>query len=185
MTTQDATLPGIPLVSLRPWLAKCARFLLLVSVKTGIFPKGGQTALSSTHALMDIGSILRTYRHIAVVGISDKPHRPSYGVARYLLQSGYELYPVNPTIDAVLGMKCWPSLSSIPEEIRKHIEIVVIFRKPADVPPVVDEAIATGARVIWMQLGITNDAAADKARKAGLTVVQNRCIAVEHQRLDF
>jgi uncharacterized protein len=132
---------------------------------------------------MDIRSILTSCRHIAVVGISDRPERPSNGVARYLLHAGYELYPVNPTISEVLGMTCWPSLSSIPEERRRLIEIVVIFRKPADVPPVVDEAISIGARVVWMQLGITNDDAAAKASRAGLEVVQNRCIAVEHQRL--
>lgn len=137
------------------------------------------------HATMDIRSILTTYRHIAVVGISDKPDRPSNAVSRYLLKAGYELYPVNPTLSKVLGMKCWPSLSAIPEEERKLVEVVLIFRKPADVPPVVDEAIAIGARVVWMQLGITNDTAAAKAREAGLAVVQNRCMAVEHQRLDL
>lgn len=132
---------------------------------------------------MDIRTILTSYRHIAVVGISDKRDRPSHAVTRYLMQAGYDIYPVNPVIRKVLGLECWPSLSSIPEEQRKLIEIVVIFRKPADVPPVVDEAITIGARVVWMQLGISNEPAAEKARKAGLDVVQDRCIAVEHQRL--
>lgn len=132
---------------------------------------------------MDIQSILTSFRHIAVVGISDRPDRPSYSVARYLMQAGYTIYPVNPMIGEVLGLKCWPSLSAIPEEKRKKVEIVNIFRKPADVPPVVDEAIAIGAKVIWMQLGITNDVAAKHAQQAGLSVVQNRCIAVEHQQL--
>ena len=132
---------------------------------------------------MDIRSILFTYRHIAIVGLSDKPERPSHGVARYLMQAGYQLYPVNPTIDKVLGMPCWPSISAIPAEQRRLIEIVVIFRNPADVPPIVDEAIASGARVVWMQLGITNATASAKARNAGLEVIENRCIAVEHQRL--
>ncbi len=132
---------------------------------------------------MDIGSILTTFRHVAVVGISDRPDRPSNAVSRYLKDAGYELYPVNPSLDEVIGLKCWPSLSAIPEEKRKLIEMVVIFRKPADVPPVVDEAIAIGARVVWMQLGIANDGAAEKASKAGLEVVQNRCVAIEHQRL--
>jgi uncharacterized protein len=135
------------------------------------------------HTSMDIRSILTSFRHIAIVGISDKRDRPSHGVARYLLQAGYEIYPVNPMIDEVLGMTCWPSLSAIPAEQRKLIEIVNIFRKPADVPPVVDEAIAIGARVVWMQLGITNAQAAEKARQAGLEVIENRCIAVEHQHL--
>ncbi|NTU67322.1 MAG: CoA-binding protein [Chlorobiaceae bacterium] len=132
---------------------------------------------------MDIRSILSMFRHIAIVGLSDKPDRPSHGVARYLMQAGYLICPVNPMIDEVLGMRCWPSISAIPEQQRKLVEIVVIFRKPADVPPVVDEAIAAGARVVWMQLGITNARAAEKARRAGLEVVENRCIAVEHQRI--
>jgi hypothetical protein len=133
---------------------------------------------------MDIRTILSSYSHIAVVGISDKPDRPSNAVTRYLIGAGYTIYPVNPSINVVLGLECWPSLSAIPEEERRLVEIVVIFRKPKDVPPVVDEAVAIGAKVVWMQLGITNEAAADKARSAGLDVVQNRCIAVEHQNLE-
>ncbi|MGC8774310.1 MAG: CoA-binding protein [Chlorobaculum sp.] len=132
---------------------------------------------------MDIASILTKYKHIAVVGISDKPDRASNAVARYLLHAGYTIYPVNPSISTVLGLECWPSLSDIPAEKRDLIEIVDIFRKPQDVPPVVDEAIAIGAKAIWMQLGITNEAATEKARKAGLDVVQNRCISVEHMHL--
>ncbi|NTU57747.1 MAG: CoA-binding protein [Chlorobiaceae bacterium] len=132
---------------------------------------------------MDIRSILSRYRHIAVVGISDKPERASNAVARYLIREGYTIYPVNPSLREVLGIECWPSLSAMPEELGKMIEIVDIFRKPEDVPPVVDEAIAIGAKAIWMQLGITNEVAADKAVNAGLEVVQNRCIAVDHQNL--
>lgn len=132
---------------------------------------------------MDIAKILTTYKHIAIVGLSDKPDRASHAVARYLIHAGYTIYPVNPSISTVLGLECWPSLSDIPAEKRDLIEIVDIFRKPQDVPPVVDEAIAIGAKVVWMQLGITNEAAAEKARKAGLDVVQNRCISVEHMHL--
>lgn len=132
---------------------------------------------------MDIRSILSTFRHIAIVGISDKPERPSNGVARYLMHAGYRIHPVNPMIGEVLGMRCWPSISAMPEAERRLLEVVVVFRKPADVPPVVEEAIAAGAKVVWMQLGITNAEAAAKAREAGLEVVENRCIAVEHQRL--
>jgi predicted CoA-binding protein len=131
---------------------------------------------------MDIASILSIYRHIAIVGLSNKPERASNAVARYMIHAGYTVYAVNPSIDRVLGLECWPSLLSIPEEKRALIDIVVIFRKPQDVPPVVDEAIAIGSKVVWMQLGITNEAAAEKARNAGLRVVQNRCISVEHQR---
>ena len=132
---------------------------------------------------MDIATILKNYRHIAIVGLSDKPERASNSVARYLIQAGYTIYPVNPSLREVLGLECWPSLSAIPAEKRELIEIVDIFRKPQDVPPVVDEAIAIGAKVVWMQLGITNEAAAEKARNAGLDVVQNRCILVEHMHL--
>ncbi len=132
---------------------------------------------------MDIAKILTTYKHIAIVGLSDKPDRASHAVARYLIHAGYTIYPVNPSISTVLGLECWPSLSDIPAEKRDLIEIVDIFRKPQDVSPVVDEAIAIGAKAVWMQLGITNEAAAEKARKAGLDVVQNRCISVEHMHL--
>lgn len=132
---------------------------------------------------MDIASILTKYKHVAVVGLSDKPDRPSHAVARYLIHAGFTLYPVNPSASSVLGLECWPSLSAIPAEKRDLIEIVDIFRKPQDVSPVVDEAIAIGAKVVWMQLGITNEAAAQKARNAGLDVVQNRCISVEHLHL--
>jgi predicted CoA-binding protein len=127
--------------------------------------------------------ILSSFRHIAVVGISEKPGRPSNSVSRAMLTHGYSIYPVNPGVEEVLGLRCYPSLSAIPPAISKKIEIVNIFRKSADVPPVVDEAIAIGAKVIWMQLGIINENAADKARKAGLLVVENRCIAVEQQHL--
>ena len=132
---------------------------------------------------MDIATILTNYRHIAIVGLSEKPERASNAVARYMIQAGYAIYPVNPSISSVLGLECWPSLSAIPAEKRDLIEIVDIFRKPQDVPPIVDEAIAIGAKVVWMQLGITNEAAAEKARNAGLDVVQNRCISVEHMHL--
>ena len=130
-----------------------------------------------------IKDILTSFHNIAVVGISEKPERPSNMVARYLLQEGFTIYPVNPVLKEVLGITCFPSLSSIPAEQREKIEIVNIFRKSADVPPVVDEAIAIGAKVIWMQSGIANEDAAKKARNAGLLVVENRCIAVEHQLL--
>jgi len=132
---------------------------------------------------MDISSILTKYKHIAVVGISDKPERASNAVARYLIHAGYTIYPVNPSLSEVLGLECWPSLSAIPPEKRELIEIVDIFRKPQDVAPVVEEAVAIGAKVVWMQLGITHEAAAEKARIAGLDVVQNRCISVEHMHL--
>ncbi|ANT64514.1 MULTISPECIES: CoA-binding protein [Prosthecochloris] len=132
---------------------------------------------------MTVKEILETYRNIAVVGISDKPERHSNSVTRYMMQAGYRITPVNPMLDEVLGLRCHPSLLEVPEEERSTIELVNIFRRPADVAPVVDQAIEIGAKAIWMQLGITNEEAAAKARAAGLEVVQNLCIAVEHQQL--
>ena len=136
--------------------------------------------------IMDVTTIkdvFTSYHTIAVVGISEKQERASNMIARYLIEQGFTVYAVNPLLKEVLGLPCYPSLSSIPAEQRGKIEIVNIFRKSADVPPVVDEAIAIGAKVIWMQSGIINKDAAILAKKAGLFVVENRCIAVEHQHL--
>ncbi len=132
---------------------------------------------------MDIRTILETYRHIAIVGISDNPHRASNSIARYMIHAGYTIYPVNPNITEVLGMPCYPSLDRMAEEMKNNVEIVTIFRRSSDVPQIVDQAIAIGAKVIWMQSGISNEEAAAKASGAGLDVIQNRCIAAEHQRL--
>ena len=132
---------------------------------------------------MTIREILESFRHIAVVGASEKRERPSHNVTKYLIHAGYTIYPVNPNLGSVLGITCYPSLPDIPPEKRKNIEIVDIFRKPEHVDRVVDEAIEIGAKVIWMQLGITNEEASRKAREAGLEVIQNHCIAVEHNHL--
>ncbi len=127
----------------------------------------------------NIERILREARTIAVVGLSPRPDRPSFGVAEYLQQQGYRIIPVNPTVDQVLGEKSYPDLKSVPEKI----DVVDIFRRAEDVPPVVEEAIQVGARAIWMQEGIINEAAAARARLAGLDVVMDRCMMKEHQRL--
>ncbi len=132
---------------------------------------------------MTIENILVSFRHIAVVGLSDKPERPSNAVARYMMQHGYSIYPVNPVISEVFGLPSHASLSSMPPEIRNRVEIVNIFRASSEVPPIVEEAIATGAKAIWMQLGVAHEAAAVKARQAGLAVIENRCIAIEHKKL--
>ena len=126
---------------------------------------------------MDIGSILK-HKTIAVVGLSDKPERASYDVASYLLSQGYRIIPVNPNIKEWKGIKAYPSLSAIPKDIR--IDVVDIFRRSEFVPPIVDEAITIGAKAIWMQLGVINEEAAEKARSAGLEVVMDRCMKVEH-----
>ncbi|TCD48509.1 CoA-binding protein [Chlorobium sp. N1] len=129
-----------------------------------------------------IEEILGSFRTIAIVGLSPKPERPSNAVARYMIDAGYTVIPVNPGQNSILDRTCYPSLSSMPPEVAETVEVVNIFRKPADIPPVVDEAIAIGAKAVWMQLGLTNGPAATKAREAGLIVVENRCISVEHQR---
>jgi predicted CoA-binding protein len=130
-----------------------------------------------------IEKILASFHHIAVIGISGNAQRASNSVAQYMKHQGYFIYPVNPNLEEVFGLQCYPSLTSMPPEMSEKIEIVNIFRKSDDVPPVVDEAISIGAKVIWMQSGITNECAAGKARDAGLIVIENRCIAVDQQRI--
>ena len=127
----------------------------------------------------EIEGILKEGRTVAVVGLSPKPDRPSYVVARYLQAQGYRIIPVNPNTQEILGEKAYPTLLSIPEKV----DIVDIFRRPEEVPPVVEEAIKIGARVVWMQEGIVNEEAALRAREAGLKVVMDRCLKKEHQRL--
>ena len=122
--------------------------------------------------------ILKEDKTIAVVGLSNKWHRPSYFAAKYLKEHGYRIIPVNPGNDEILGEKCYTSLLDIPEPV----DVVDIFRRPKDVPPIVDEAIKIGAKVVWMQLGLAHEAAAAKAKAAGLDVVQDRCIKIEHAR---
>jgi predicted CoA-binding protein len=122
--------------------------------------------------------ILKNYKNIAVVGLSSNPTRPSYGVAKYIKSAGYRIIPVNPNEKEVLGEKSYARLEDVPEKI----EIVDIFRRVEEVPPVVESAIHVGAKVVWMQLGIENEAAAEKARAAGLIVVEDACIYVEHKK---
>lgn len=127
----------------------------------------------------DIAEILNKYRKIAMVGLSNNPDKPSYQVAEYLKANGYRVIPVNPAVAEVQGEKSYPSLAAIPEPV----EIVDIFRRSEDIPPIVDAAIQVGAKVVWMQLGIENEPAANKARQAGLKVVMNRCMKREHQAI--
>jgi len=125
-----------------------------------------------------IFDILTKYKTIAVVGLSSNPARPSYGVTEYMQSSGYQIIPVNPNETDVLGEPSYSSLDEVPQKL----EIVDIFRRSEEVPPVVDAAIRAGAKVIWMQQGIVNEPAAEKARAAGLTVVMDACILIEHKR---
>jgi len=127
--------------------------------------------------------IIQQYRHIAIVGISADPYRPSHFVAIYLQAEGYDIIPINPRYagQTILGKRVYATLTEA-KEAGEQIEIVDVFRKAEDVPPVADEAIAIGASVLWLQLGIRNDVAAQHAQQAGLTVVQNRCLKIEHAR---
>jgi predicted CoA-binding protein len=123
--------------------------------------------------------ILRKYRTVAVVGVSSREDRPSHRVARYLKEHGYLIVPVNPRETEVLGERCYPDLCSVPEPV----EVVDVFRRPGQVPRVVAEAISLGAKAVWMQEGIVHEAAARRARKAGLEVVMDRCMMAEHKKL--
>jgi uncharacterized protein len=123
--------------------------------------------------------ILLSAKTIASVGLSSNQQKESYGIVSYLKDQGYRIIPVNPTADEILGEKAYPDLESVPEKI----DLVQVFRKPEDVPPVVDSAIKVGAKVVWMQEGIVNEEAAQKARQAGLQVVMDACMRVTHRRL--
>lgn len=131
------------------------------------------------HELEAAREILATSKTIAVVGLSDKPHRPSHEVAAYLKDEGLPDHPRQPEHHRGLGITAQPSL----RDIREPVDIVQIFRRPEHVPPIVDDAIAIGAKVVWMQLGISDAAAAARARAAGLKVVMNTCMATTHDAL--
>lgn len=122
--------------------------------------------------------LLITTRTIAVVGMSANPERPSHYVARYMLERGYTIIPVNPRYAEILGLKCHAAL----RDIGQHVDMVNVFRRTDDVPPVADDAIAIGARSLWLQMGIVHEAAAMRAETAGLAVVMDRCLKVEHAR---
>lgn len=127
-----------------------------------------------------IRDLLKKSRTIAIVGVSDKPERPSYGVAQYLLEhSHYTVFLVNPMLETVLGRKVFHSLSEIPE----HIDLVDVFRKPTDCIDVLEEVIAVGADAIWLQLGITSPEVLARGTEAGLTVVMDRCLKVDYIQL--
>ncbi|MFA4901608.1 MAG: CoA-binding protein [Desulfobaccales bacterium] len=137
------------------------------------------TTTSETQAsAAEITEILDNHRVVAVVGLSSDPNRPSFQVAHYLQAHGYRIVPVNPGCREILGEKCYASLRDIPFPV----EVVDIFRKVDAIPGIVDEAIAVGAKVIWMQQGLEEAASALKARQAGLNVVMDRCLKIEHHQ---
>jgi hypothetical protein len=128
---------------------------------------------------MTIRELLETSHTVAVVGLSSRRTRPSYGVSEYMQSAGYRIIPVNPQETEVLGEKAYPDVNSVPEPI----DIVDIFRRSEYVPGIVDAAIRAGAKAVWMQEGVVHEDAAEKARAAGLTVVMDRCILKEHRKL--
>lgn len=128
----------------------------------------------------EIRTLLNNARTIAVVGASSNPEKDSHKITAYLMENGYTVYPINPGCSEILGLHCYPDLAEVPEKI----DIVNIFRRPDALAGVVDEAIAAGAGSVWMQLGLANNAAADKARTNGLQVIMSKCIKIEHMNLE-
>ena len=137
-----------------------------------LLPDGAE---ASADAILEL---LKNYKTIAVVGLSSNPLRPSHGVTAYMQGAGYRIIPVNPNETEVLGERSYGRLEDVPEKI----DIVNVFRRAEEVPPVVESAIRVGAKAVWMQLGIENEEAAGKARAAGLVVIEDACILVEHRR---
>ncbi|SDP40096.1 CoA-binding protein [Desulforhopalus singaporensis] len=137
--------------------------------------------LESLGQTAEIAELLKKIRKVAVVGLSPKTNRPSNMVGRYLVDAGYTVYPVNPGHDAILGVKCYPSVSAIPDPV----DVVDIFRKSEDILPIVEEIVALSKKplAVWMQQGIINEEAAELARENGIFVVMDRCIKVDHQNL--
>jgi uncharacterized protein len=130
--------------------------------------------------------ILGATKTLAVVGLSPQWHRPSFFAAKYMQAHGYRIVPVNPTATEILGERCYPTLTAAAEALATQgskIDLVDCFRRSEDIPPIADEAIAIGARFLWMQIGVINEESAAKARAAGLEVVMDRCVKIEHARL--
>lgn len=142
---------------------------------TGIDPGTGRHVSD----IETLRRILATNRTIAVVGLSADWFRPSHFVAKYLQQHGYRIVPVNPRYESILGERCYARLEDIPEPV----DMVDVFRRTEDVGPIADSAIAIGARCLWQQIGVKNEAAAARARAAGLDTVMDRCVKIEHARL--
>ncbi len=129
--------------------------------------------------IAELRRILKTNHTIAVVGLSADWYRPSYFAAKYMQEHGFRIIPVNPKYDEILGEKCYPNLKAIPEPV----DIVDVFRKPDDCAPIAQDAVAIGAKVLWLQLGVVNEEAARIAEAGGLEVVMDRCVKIEYARL--
>jgi predicted CoA-binding protein len=138
------------------------------------------------NSISELRSILGTCKTIAVVGLSPQWHRPSFFAAKYMQSHGYRIVPVNPTATEILGERCYPSVTAAAEALAAQgvkIDMVDCFRKSEDIPPIADDAIAIGVKCLWMQIGVVNEGAAARARTAGLQVVMDRCVKIEHARL--
>jgi hypothetical protein len=144
-----------------------------------VMQQGGAVERASDGDDQQLRRILQDTRVIAVVGLSNNQTRPSYGVARYLQSHGYQIVPINPDLSEVLGERAYPDLLAVPFAV----DLVDVFRRSEAVGPHVDEAIQKGVKTVWMQLGVRNQEAAERARAAGIAVVMDRCILVEHRRL--
>jgi len=137
-------------------------------------------------SIADLRRILGSCHTVAVVGLSPQWHRPSYFAAKYMQAHGYRIVPVNPGASEILGERAYPSVTAAAQALAaegRAIDMVDCFRRSEDIPPLADEAIAIGAKCLWLQLGVVNEAAAAKARAAGLDVVMDRCVKIEHARL--
>ena len=155
-------------------------------MRGSISPATRRCTVSDMPVVDDIAGlrrILSQSRTIAVVGLSANWYRPSYFAAKYMRDHGYRIIPVNPTYEEVMGERCYPDLASANDGVAMPIDIVDCFRKSAEIPPLARDAIAIGAKVLWMQLGIRNDEAAKFAADTGVDVVMNRCVKIEHARL--
>jgi predicted CoA-binding protein len=138
------------------------------------------------NSISELRRILGTCRTIAVVGLSPQWHRPSFFAAKYMQSHGFRIVPINPGATAILGERSYPSVTAAAQALAGEglqIDMVDCFRKTEDIPPLADEAIAVGARCLWQQIGVVNEAAANKAREAGLDTVLDRCVKIEHARL--
>jgi predicted CoA-binding protein len=136
--------------------------------------------------IQQLRRILGTCRTLAVVGLSPQWHRPSYFAAKYMQEHGYRIVPINPGASEILGQRCYPSVTAAAEDLAREgsqIDLVDCFRRSEDIPPLADEAIAIGARCLWLQIGVIHPAAAEKALAAVLDVVMDRCVKIEHARL--
>ena len=147
-------------------------------MKISGFASGGVSELKESDPIYELLSRVKT---IAVVGLSDSPMRPSHGVSAYMQAEGYKIIPVNPRIAEALGEKAYPSLLEVPLEVRERIDLVDVFRRPEYVDEIVEQAIQLKIPAIWMQEGVVNERAAEKARKAGMFVVMDQCVLKEHR----